>query len=99
MAGCDRGGGEVDVVRAALGQPVGDFPNYDERVTLYATNRARADPPAEGWPAYRAQPPLQWNVELDRSARAHSRDMRDTPCFQHNSATATDAFVHVQTDY
>ena len=32
----------------ALGQPNGDYPSYDERVVLYATNRARSDPAAEG---------------------------------------------------
>lgn len=78
-----------------LGQPNGDFPSYDERVTLYATNRARVDPAAEGWPAYVAQPPLQWSFDLNRSARAHSIDMRDTPCFQHNSCDGTETFARI----
>ncbi|MEA2700569.1 MAG: hypothetical protein QOI66_4840 [Myxococcales bacterium] len=98
IAGCERGI-SVDRVQSSLGQPVGDYPNYDERVALYATNRARVDPTAEGWPAYPAQPPMQWQVDLNRSARAHSLDMRDTPCFQHNSCDGTDAFVRVKTFY
>jgi uncharacterized protein YkwD len=98
IAGCERGI-SVNRVQSSLGQPVGDYPNYDERVALYATNRARVDPTAEGWPAYPAQPPMQWQVDLDRSARAHSLDMRDTPCFQHNSCDGTDAFVRVKTFY
>ncbi|HXI60817.1 MAG TPA: CAP domain-containing protein [Polyangia bacterium] len=98
IAGCERGI-SVERVQSSLGQPVGDYPNYDERVALYATNRARVDPTAEGWPAYPAQPPMQWQVDLNRSARAHSLDMRDTPCFQHNSCDGTDAFVRVKTFY
>jgi uncharacterized protein YkwD len=98
IAGCERGF-SVERVQSSLGQPVGDYPNYDERVALYATNRARVDPTAEGWPAYPAQPPMQWQVDLNRSARAHSLDMRDTPCFQHNSCDGTDAFVRVKTFY
>ncbi|HET6281682.1 MAG TPA: CAP domain-containing protein [Polyangia bacterium] len=94
FAGC-IGAPATQSVESRLGQPMGDFPGYDERVTLYATNRARADPAAEGWPAYPAQPPLLWNYELNQSARAHSIDMRDTPCFQHNSCDGSDAFKRV----
>jgi hypothetical protein len=99
IAGCDRAPPAVDVVRASLGLPAGDYPNYDERVALYATNRARTDPTAEGWPTYPAQPPLLWQVDLNHSARVHSQDMHDTPCFQHNSCDGTDAFARVQTYY
>ena len=95
VAGCTREDATVSVVRAALGLPAGDFPNYDERVALYATNRARADPSAEGWPAYPAQPPLLWQIDLNHAARAHSQDMHDTPCFQHNSCDGTDSFKRV----
>ena len=95
MAGCAREDAAHDIARAALGLPAGDFPSYDERVALYATNRARADPSAEGWPAYPAQPPLLWQVDLNHAARAHAQDMHDTPCFQHNSCDGTDAFKRV----
>src|SRR3954463_16243880 len=88
----DPDGPDVDVVAGALGQPSGDFPDYEERVILYATNRARMSPAAEGWPAYAAQPPLQWHVDLNHSAPAHSQDMHDTAgCFQHPTCgSATD---------
>jgi uncharacterized protein YkwD len=86
-------------VSGALGQPNGDYPGYEERAVLYLTNRARTDPSAEGWPSYPAQPPLQWSYDLDRAARAHSLDMRDTPCFQHNSCDGTDAQARVLSYY
>jgi hypothetical protein len=71
---------------------MGDYPSYEERVVLYATNRARVSPATEGWPTYPPQPPLQWNDQLNESSRAHSLDMRDTPCFQHPSCDGTDPF-------
>jgi hypothetical protein len=98
LAGCaDAGAGAgAPVARsAALGQPNGDYPSYDERVVLYATNRARADPAKEGWPSYAAQPPLQWSYPLNQSARAHSDDMRDTPCFQHDSCDGTSVWTRI----
>ena len=90
---------EVADVTAALGQPTGDYPGYDERVVLYATNRARTDPTKAGWSSYPAQPPLQWNYDLNRSSRAHSVDMRDTPCFQHPSCNGTDTFTRINSFY
>src|SRR4051812_14002256 len=99
VAGCVDGADNISQVSAALGQPNGDYPSYDERVVLYGTNRARMDPAAEGWPAYPAQPPLQWNYDLSRSARAHSADMRDTPCFEHNSCDGTDVFARIKSFY
>ena len=90
---------DVQVVRAAVGEPMGEYPSYEERVVVYATNRARVSPMAEGWPAYPAQPPMQWNYDLNRSARAHSVDMRDTPCFQHNSCNGTPTFDRVLSFY
>jgi hypothetical protein len=83
----------------ALGEPSGDYPNYDERVVLYATNRARVDPAKENWSSYPAVPPLQWNLLLNQSARAHSNDMRDTPCFQHDSCDGTDVFQRITSYY
>ena len=84
---------------SALGEPMGDYPGYEERVVLYATNRARVSPATEGWPSYPSEPPLQWNAELNQSSRAHSMDMRDTPCFQHPSCDGTDTFTRVLTFY
>jgi Cysteine-rich secretory protein family len=98
------GAGEREgVARAggALGQPSGDFPSYDERVMLYATNRARMSPAAETWPAYVATPPLQWSISLNQSARAHSLNMRDTPCFTHATCGVTpdDTFPRIESFY
>ncbi|HEY0706866.1 MAG TPA: CAP domain-containing protein [Polyangia bacterium] len=90
---------KVETRSAALGQPNGDHPNYDERVVLYASNRARVDPAAEGWPAYKPQPPLQWHFDLNRAARAHAQDMRDTPCFQHNSCNGGDMSTRIRSFY
>jgi MYXO-CTERM domain-containing protein len=90
--------GVVEVV-SALGEPMGDYPGYEERVVLYATNRARVSPATEGWPSYAAQPPMQWSYQLNQSSRAHSLDMRDTPCFQHPSCDGTDPFVRIKTFY
>ncbi len=84
---------------AALGEPTGDYPSYDERVVLYGTNRARTDPAKAGWASYPAQPPLQWNYALNESSRAHSVDMRDKPCFQHNSCDGTDCFARINSFY
>jgi uncharacterized protein YkwD len=98
LAGCTPPDPET-VETAALGQPNGDYPGYEERVVLYATNKARMDPSAEGWASFPAQPPFQWNYDLNRSARAHSIDMRDTPCFQHESCDGTDPFVRIKTFY
>ena len=69
------GQGEGDgtaVATGAVGEPMGDYPSYDERVALYATNRARVDPAAEGWASFAAQPPLLWHHDLNRFAE-HSR--------------------------
>ena len=102
-AGAPGGDSAEGVARisAALGQPSGDFPSYDERVMLYATNRARLSPAAETWPGYAAVPPLQWNLSLNQSARAHSIDMRDTPCFQHPScgSATDDTFPRIERSY
>jgi uncharacterized protein YkwD len=91
--------GGVEEVTAALGEPMGDYPGYEERVVLYATNRARVSPATEGWPSYTPQPPMQWSYQLNQSSRAHSLDMRDTPCFQHPSCDGTDPFARIQTFY
>jgi uncharacterized protein (TIGR03382 family) len=97
-AGCMTGP-QIGEAAQALGEPNGDYPNYDERVVLYATNRARVDPTKEGWSSYPAQPPLQWSYDLNESARAHSVDMRDNNCFQHNSCDGTDVFTRINSYY
>ena len=99
LAACAGPADDAVEVSSALGQPTGDYPGYEERVVLYATNRARVSPATEGWPTYPAQPPLQWSYQLNQSSRAHSLDMRDTPCFQHPSCDGTDTFPRVLTYY
>ncbi|HEV3032966.1 MAG TPA: CAP domain-containing protein, partial [Polyangia bacterium] len=89
----------LELRSSAFGEPMGDYPGYEERVVLYATNRARVSPATEGWPSYPSEPPLQWNAQLNQSSRAHSVDMRDTPCFQHPSCDGTDTFTRVLSFY
>ena len=90
--------GEVAVgsLDEPLGEITGDRPSYQERVALYACDKARADPAATGWSDFAAVPPLLWHDSLAQSGRAHSQDMRDTPCFQHNSCDGTDPFVRIK---
>lgn len=95
LAGC--AGGAPGVVAHDLDAV--EFPSYEERLVLYATNRARVDPAAEGWAQFPARPPLAWNYDLNRSARAHSLDMRNTPCFQHNSCDGTGVFQRIRSYY
>jgi hypothetical protein len=42
---------------------------------------------------------MQWNLDLNKSARAHSTDMRDNGCFQHESCDGTAPFTRIQTFY
>jgi uncharacterized protein (TIGR03382 family) len=70
----------------AYGEPVDGFPNYDERVMLVYTNRARSDPQAElegcgercGERAcYTPVAPLTWGHALGRAARFQSALLMD----------------------
>ena len=91
--------GDVASLAQPLGEPVGDRPNYEERVAHYACNRSRADPAAINWPEFPAVPPLLWHDQLAQSGRAHSLDMRNTPCFQHNSCNGQDPFTRIKSFY
>ncbi len=102
LVGCSGPAPSVPTIgenSAALGEPTGSYPDYDERVVLYATNRDRVDPAKAGWSSYPAVPPLEWNYQLNESAREHSQDMHDTPCFQHNSCNGTDVFQRIESYY
>lgn len=81
----------------AIGAPEQGRPSYIERLSFYASNRARMDPSATGWPSYPPVPPLLWRDELAQSSRAHSQDMHDNGCFQHPSCDGTDPFKRIQT--
>jgi hypothetical protein len=73
------------------------FPNYDERVLLMYTNRARADPQFEmracGQPCgeghcFVVKAPLGYNFNLGHAARFHSAEMSINGFFAHTSQCA-----------
>ena len=92
---------------AGNGDPIDGHPTYRERAMLALVNACRQDPVA-----YRTtylddrsilQPrnyppvaPLYASLRLGRSARAHSRDMARTPCFQHDSCDGTDLWTRIR---
>ncbi len=67
---------------SALGEPIGDFPSYEERVLLYLTNRARTAPsdfnPGDPYPPSQ---PLQFDYELTVAARFHAQHIIDESCW------------------
>lgn len=85
------------------GVPINGFPRWQERATLTLTNACRIAPAAYRGAflpsatgilqpsVYPAVPPLQFNMQLTQSARAHSTDLATTSgCgFQHNSCNGT----------
>jgi hypothetical protein len=48
---------------------------------------------------YPPVPPVYWNLDLNRAARAHAVDMATTPCFQHNSCDGTLWHVRIRSYY
>ncbi len=95
------------------GIPVNGFPNWRERATLVLTDACRISPtgyraaylptaPTILLPAlYPAVPPLQWNLALNQSSRAHSTDLATTSnCgFQHDSCNGTAWNVRIASYY
>src|SRR4051794_1255418 len=78
----------------ADGEAVNGFPNWEERVMHEWANRARCDPQMEmqtcgsacgDAACYTPQPPLPWNIKLNRSARFHSDEMHLQGYFAHDS--------------
>lgn len=65
-----------------LGEPVGEFPSYQERVLLYLTNRLRTEPTAfnEQEP-YEPSPPLRWDYALNQAARFHAEHIIEDSCW------------------
>lgn len=59
-------------------------PTNDEVALLVLTNQARAEPSAYGV-SNPPTPPLVWNDDLWKAARAHSDDMAENGCFGHDS--------------
>src|SRR5882672_5202067 len=79
----------------AEGEAVNGFPNWNERVLLEWTNRARSDPQVEmatcgancgDATCYNPVAPLPWNVNLAHSARFHDENMAKMNFFAHDSA-------------
>jgi uncharacterized protein YkwD len=93
------------------GVPVGDYPNWPERILLTMTNACRMAPQqfrdahlAEypgilQYAEYPPVPPLYWNLELNQAARSHAVDMATTPCFQHDSCDGTLWHVRIRSFY
>jgi hypothetical protein len=86
------------------------FPNYRERAILALTNACRQDP--QGYrdtylgtkrillpKNFPPVAPLHFSTALARAARAHSRDMARTPCFQHDSCDGTDIWTRIRRYY
>lgn len=95
------------------GIPVNGFPKWQERATLTLTNACRIAPAAYRSTflptatgilqpsVYPAVPPVQFNMQLTQSARAHSTDLAATSgCgFQHNSCNGTLWSVRIASYY
>lgn len=60
----------MSVVQQAVGEPVQGYPNYEERVLLYLTNRTRSEPDAFRQDiTYPPSAPLRFDVQLSKAAR------------------------------
>lgn len=79
----------------AVGEGQNGFPNWAERVVFEWTNRARCDPQYEmarcgtncsDAACYQAQPPLVYQLALNRAARFHSDELAQQSYFAHDSA-------------
>jgi len=85
---------QVGTARAAVGEPQNGFPNWDERVILLWTDRARSDPQADladcsgcaEKACYSPEPPLRWSYALTRSARFHSANQTSCGKMTHDSS-------------
>ena len=85
------------VAPAALanGEAINGFPNWQERVMLEWTNRARCDPQVEMTACggncpekacYTPIAPVGWSEKLNHAARFHSDNMKAIGFFNHPSA-------------
>ena len=100
---------------AGYGVPQAGYPSWGERALLALTNAVRLAPldyratyaadfspslaAVDALAAYPAVGPLRWNLGLNESARAHSRDMADNGCFQHSSCDGTPWNVRIEGYY
>lgn len=70
----------------------------EEYALLVLANEARSDPSAFGFDRP-VVPPLRWNDELARAARAHSADMAENGCYQHDSCNGQTWWKRIQSFY
>lgn len=100
---------------SGYGVPQNGYPSWTERALLVLTNAVRLAPldyrskfasdfspslsAANALAAYPAVGPLRWNLDLNESARAHSIDMGENGCFQHNSCDGTPWNVRIGSYY
>ncbi len=83
----------VATAERALGVPKDGFPNWEERVILVLTNRARNDPAAQsaescngGCASYPSSKPLYHNYNLGRAARFQATSLKKAGAgLQHDS--------------
>lgn len=70
MPPAEEGAQNMSVIRQAAGEPVHGYPNYEERVLLYLTNRTRSEPSAFRQDiTYPPSGPLRYDVQLSKAAR------------------------------
>lgn len=75
-------GSSGDVRAAKPGVPEGGYPSHGERVVLYLTNRARAEPSAyEDVQTYEPTPPIRWDLALSKAARWEARHVVEADCW------------------
>lgn len=69
------------------GVPKDGYPDWHERTVHVLANRVRADPTAEQKACSNNTPqkPLGWSYPLNRAARFHSQNLRQTGKFSHDS--------------
>jgi len=80
-------GEPVDRARQAYGEPAGDFPSHDERVTIVEINRVRADPnhveaftAGDCSPHRDPVPPVSYNLDLAQAARFFASYIGQSGC-------------------
>ena len=70
----------------------------EEYALLVLANQARSEPTAFGYD-HPVVPPLAWNDALARVARAHSTDMAQNGCYQHDSCSGQTWWKRIQSYY
>jgi uncharacterized protein YkwD len=84
----------IESRQQALGEPRDGYPNHQERVVLYLTNRARTEPDAfNADEPYPPTPPLGFDLNLSKAARFHAEHIVEASCWceDHSSCCAMQA--------